>query len=161
MIYITSKREGFARCGVRFSETTTSYPDDRFTPEQLADLEAEPMLIVSRDAGMTAGQAAEQISRLKNALDTAEHEVAVVTAERDVLHQQLADMTAERDALREQLAAATPAPTPTDDGAETDTGTDTDSAGADADADADADAGADAGTEAPAPKPARAGTKKK
>lgn len=140
MIFITSKREGFARCGVRFSETTTSYPDDRFTPEQLADLESEPMLVVSRDAGVTAGQAAEQISRLKNALDTAEHEVAVVTAERDVLHQQLADMTAERDALREQLAAATPAPAPADDGAVADTD------GADADA---------------APKPARAGAKKK
>lgn len=111
MIFITAKREGFARCGVRFSETTTSYPDDRFTPEQLADLEAEPMLIVSREgAGMTAGQAAEQISRLKDALDTAEHEVAVVTAERDVLHQQLADMTTERDALREQLAAVTSTP---------------------------------------------------
>ncbi|EAY4716845.1 hypothetical protein S814_01025 [Salmonella enterica] len=108
MIFITSKREGFARCGVRFSETTTSYPDDRFTPEQLADLEAEPMLVVSREgAGMTAGQAAEQISRLKDALDTAEREVSVVTAERDVLHQQLADMTTERDALREQLAAVT------------------------------------------------------
>lgn len=147
MIYITSKREGFARCGVRFSETTTSYPDDRFTPEQLADLESEPMLIVSRDAGMTSGQAAEQISRLKSALDTAEHEVAVVTAERDVLHQQLAEMTAERDALREQLAAATPAPAPADDGV----GADTD--GADTGADSD---GADV-----APKPARAGAKKK
>lgn len=139
MIYITSKREGFARCGVRFSETTTSYPDDRFTPEQLADLEAEPMLIVSREsAGLTAGQAAEQISRLKNALDTAEHEVAVVTAERDALYQQLADMTAGRDALREQLTAATQATSPADDGAAADTD--------------DADA---------ATKPARAGTKKK
>ncbi|EAW1667226.1 hypothetical protein F8762_05960 [Salmonella enterica] len=108
MIFITSKREGFARCGVRFSETTTPYPDDRFTPEQLAELEAEPMLVVSREsAGMTAVQATEQISRLKDALDSAEHEVAVVTAERDVLHQQLADMTTERDALREQLAALT------------------------------------------------------
>ncbi|EIU0126947.1 hypothetical protein MKA96_003570 [Salmonella enterica] len=108
MIFITSKREGFARCGVRFSETTTPYPDDRFTPEQLAELEAEPMLVVSREsAGITAGQATEQISRLKDALDTAEHEVAVVTAERDVLHQQLADITTERDALREQLAALT------------------------------------------------------
>lgn len=108
MIFITSKREGFARCGVRFSETTTPYPDDRFTPEQLVELEAEPMLVVSREsAGMTATQATEQISRLKGALDTAEHEVAVVTAERDVLHQQLADITTERDALREQLAALT------------------------------------------------------
>ncbi|EBM0565229.1 hypothetical protein DP643_12120 [Salmonella enterica] len=139
MIFITSKREGFARCGVRFSEATTSYPDDRFTPEQLADLEAEPMLIVSREgAGMTAGQAAEQISRLKDALDTAEHEVAVVTAERDALHQQLADMTTERDALREQLAAAAPAPVPAGDDAAVDTD--------------DADA---------APKAARAGAKKK
>ncbi|EMU8494003.1 hypothetical protein AAA510_002151 [Salmonella enterica] len=108
MIFITSKREGFARCGVRFSETTTPYPDDHFTPEQLAELEAEPMLVVSREsAGMTAVQATEQISRLKDALDKAEHEVAVVTAERDVLHQQLADMTTGRDALREQLAALT------------------------------------------------------
>ncbi|EEO3128369.1 hypothetical protein ABDJ17_003537 [Salmonella enterica] len=108
MIFITSKREGFARCGVRFSETTTSYPDDHFTPEQLADLEAEPMLIVSREgAGMTAGQAAEQISRLKDALDDAQQELVVVTGERDSLSQQLADVTAERDSVREQLVALT------------------------------------------------------
>ncbi|EJA0607602.1 hypothetical protein MRQ77_004343 [Salmonella enterica] len=136
MIFITAKREGFARCGVRFSETTTSYPDDRFTPEQLADLEAEPMLIVSREgAGMTAGQAAEQISRLKDALDTAEHEVAVVTAERDVLHQQLADMTTERDALREQLAVLTSAVSTQDETAPGDT--DEDSADAEAKPDAE------------------------
>ncbi|EED3050015.1 hypothetical protein QG11_22375 [Salmonella enterica subsp. enterica serovar Virchow] len=146
MIYITSKREGFARCGVRFSETTTSYPDDRFSPEQLADLESEPMLIVSRDAGMSAGQAAEQISRLKNALDDAGDELAVVTAERDALHQQLADMTAERDALREQLAAATPATVTADGGADTDA----------------ADAGTDSAGDGTTPKPAtRAGAKKK
>ncbi|ENQ5775124.1 HI1506-related protein [Salmonella enterica] len=149
MIFITAKREGFARCGVRFSETTTSYPDDRFTPEQLADLEAEPMLVVSREgAGMTAGQAAEQISRLKDALDTAEHEMAVVTAERDVLHQQLADMTTERDALREQLAAvtSTPAANAQDETAPGDTDEN----------DADAEAKPDAGD---APKATR--TKKK
>ncbi|EAO6532122.1 hypothetical protein FC351_25745 [Salmonella enterica] len=137
MIFITSKREGFARCGVRFSETTTSYPDDRFTPEQLADLEAEPMLVVSREgAGMTAGQAAEQISRLKDALDTAEHEVAVVTAERDVLHQQLADVTTERDALREQLAAVTS--TSAANAQDETAAGDTDEGVADADADAEA-----------------------
>ncbi|OSD65521.1 hypothetical protein R537_23230 [Salmonella enterica subsp. enterica serovar Rough O:d:1,7] len=136
MIFITAKREGFARCGVRFSEATTSYPDDRFTPEQLADLEAEPMLIVSREGvGMTAGQAAEQISRLKDALDTAEHEVAVVTAERDVLHQQLADMTTERDALREQLAVLTSAVSTQDETAPGDT--DEDSADAEAKPDAE------------------------
>ncbi|EOD6656662.1 HI1506-related protein [Salmonella enterica] len=136
MIFITSKREGFARCGVRFSETTTPYPDDRFTPEQLAELEAEPMLVVSREsAGMTTTQATEQISRLKDALDTAEHEVAVVTAERDVLHHQLTDMTTERDALREQLAALTSAANAQD---ETAPG-DTDENSADAEAKPDAE----------------------
>lgn len=135
MIFITSKREGFARCGVRFSETTTPYPDDRFTPEQLAELEAEPMLVVSREsAGMTAGQAAEQISRLKDALDTAEHEVAVVTAERDVLHHQLTDMTTERDALREQLAALTSAANAQDETAPADTDDNSADAGAKPDA---------------------------
>ncbi|EMF3811532.1 hypothetical protein V3I92_000096 [Salmonella enterica] len=136
MIFITAKREGFARCGVRFSETTMSYPDDRFTPEQLADLEAEPMLIVSREgAGMTAGQAAEQISRLKDALDNAQQELVVVTAERDVLHQQLADMTIERDALREQLAVLTSAVSTQDETAPGDT--DEDSADAEAKPDAE------------------------
>ncbi|HFZ8572286.1 TPA: HI1506-related protein [Salmonella enterica subsp. enterica serovar Birkenhead] len=145
MIYITSKREGFARCGVRFSETPTSYPDDRFSPEQLADLENEPMLVVSRDGGgMSAGQAAEQISRLKDALGVAQQELEVVTAERDALYQQFAEMTAECDALREQLAAAAP-----EDGSAGDT-----------DNKPDDNAGAD--VDAPAPKAAtRAGAKKK
>ncbi|EJM3833038.1 hypothetical protein NOH83_003554 [Salmonella enterica] len=136
MIFITAKREGFARCGVRFSEATTSYPDDRFTPEQLADLEAEPMLIVSREgAGMTAGQAAEQISRLKDALSDAQQELAVVTGERDILSQQLAERTAERDLAREQLAALTPVANTQD---ETASG-DTDETDADAGAKSDAE----------------------
>lgn len=45
-IRIVSKKEGFWRCGVQHSTTPTIYPDDRFTPEQLAQLQAEPMLVV-------------------------------------------------------------------------------------------------------------------
>ncbi|MGI6542963.1 MAG: HI1506-related protein [Limnochordia bacterium] len=45
-IRITSKKDGFWRCGVQHSSTPTIYPDDRFTPEQLEQLKAEPMLIV-------------------------------------------------------------------------------------------------------------------
>ncbi|EBM5716953.1 hypothetical protein FZH65_09340 [Salmonella enterica] len=135
MIFITSKREGFARCGVRFSETTTPYPDDRFTPEQLAELEAEPMLVVSREsAGMTAVQATEQISRLKAALDDAQQALAVVTGERDLLSQQLAERTAERDLAREQLAALTATATAQDDAAPGDTGENSADAGAKPDA---------------------------
>lgn len=49
MIFITSKKEGFRRCGVRHAKATTAYADDRFSPDQLRRLDAEPMLIVERD----------------------------------------------------------------------------------------------------------------
>lgn len=47
MITIASKKEGFRRCGVAHSQTPTSYPDDRFTAEELQTLQAEPMLVVT------------------------------------------------------------------------------------------------------------------
>ncbi|EBP4586582.1 hypothetical protein VH79_26190 [Salmonella enterica] len=107
MIYITAKREGFARCGVRFSETTTAYEESRFTPEQLADLEAEPMLIVTRELNAgTAAQAEEQIHRLRDALNDAQHQIVILTSERDALMQQLGEMTEERDTLLSRLPPA-------------------------------------------------------
>ncbi|WP_085211635.1 HI1506-related protein [Methylomagnum ishizawai] len=45
-IRITSKRDGFRRCGVAHPATPTEYPADRFTNEQIARLRAEPMLFV-------------------------------------------------------------------------------------------------------------------
>ncbi|MCM0757353.1 HI1506-related protein [Sporomusa sphaeroides DSM 2875] len=45
-IRITSKKEGFRRCGIEHSCTPQTYSQDHFTPEQLAALRAEPMLIV-------------------------------------------------------------------------------------------------------------------
>jgi hypothetical protein len=47
VIDITAKREGFRRAGIAHSETTKTYPVSRFTPAQLAQLKAEPMLIVA------------------------------------------------------------------------------------------------------------------
>ena len=46
MIKIISKKEGFRRCGVAHSETPKEYPDDRFAAEEIAVMEADPMLIV-------------------------------------------------------------------------------------------------------------------
>jgi hypothetical protein len=46
MIRITSKKDGFWRCGVRHSATSIDYPNNRFTKEELAVLKSEPMLIV-------------------------------------------------------------------------------------------------------------------
>lgn len=46
MIQIKSKRHNFRRCGIAHPADAVDYPDDRFTPEELKILQAEPMLIV-------------------------------------------------------------------------------------------------------------------
>jgi len=45
-IVIIAKKDGFRRCGVSHSGQATTWPEDRFTPEELAILQAEPMLVV-------------------------------------------------------------------------------------------------------------------
>lgn len=46
LIRITAKRDGFRRMGLAHPGTPTDYPADHFTAEQLAVLQAEPMLVV-------------------------------------------------------------------------------------------------------------------
>lgn len=46
MLLITSKFDGFRRCGVAHSVQPTEWADDRFSEEQVACLKAEPMLTV-------------------------------------------------------------------------------------------------------------------
>ncbi len=46
MIIITSKKDGFRRCGVAHPASATDYPDGFFTPEQIKALHDEPMLVV-------------------------------------------------------------------------------------------------------------------
>lgn len=46
MIEITSKQEGFRRCGAAHGVKAKQYPDDAFNEEQLEQLQAEPMLSV-------------------------------------------------------------------------------------------------------------------
>ncbi len=45
MIRITAKKDGFRRAGVSHAGTR-DYPDGCFTPEELAALKAEPMLVI-------------------------------------------------------------------------------------------------------------------
>lgn len=59
MIRITSQREGFRRAGIAHPAAATDHPDDAFTAEQLAALQAEPMLtveIIEDKAGSRARQ---------------------------------------------------------------------------------------------------------
>lgn len=46
MITITSKQDGFRRCGVAHPGVATDYPNDRFSEEELEILQNEPMLTV-------------------------------------------------------------------------------------------------------------------
>ncbi len=46
MVRITAKQEGFRRCGIAHTVAAVEYSNDQFTPEQLAWLQAEPMLVV-------------------------------------------------------------------------------------------------------------------
>lgn len=70
MIRITSKVDGFRRGGLAHSRKATDYPDGYFSDAQLAQLEAEPNLVVQQlpdgtpahddgtyDAGYAAGKA--------------------------------------------------------------------------------------------------------
>jgi len=46
MIRIKSKQNNFRRCGIAHPDTAVEHPDGKFTPEQIAILKAESMLIV-------------------------------------------------------------------------------------------------------------------
>ncbi len=46
MLIITAKKDGFRRCGLAHSAKPVEHQDDAFTPEQLAELQADPMLVV-------------------------------------------------------------------------------------------------------------------
>ncbi|QPR26778.1 hypothetical protein I6G97_00610 [Edwardsiella hoshinae] len=96
MIYITSKRNGFYRCGVAHSEHTTAWADDHFSPEQLAILEAEPMLIVTRDNPQAQSQQAaeQQIAALKAALVDAQQRNDALSAELEAANARVAELTA-------------------------------------------------------------------
>jgi hypothetical protein len=47
MVRITSKKDGFMRCGIAHKNSPTDYPDKFFTKDQLQALQADPMLKVS------------------------------------------------------------------------------------------------------------------
>ncbi len=71
MIRITSKQEGFRRAGIAHTVSPREYPNDKFNPEQLKALKAEPMLVVAEipDEGgedlnaLTIAQLTEEIAK--------------------------------------------------------------------------------------------------
>ncbi len=51
MIRISSKVDGFRRCGIAHSKEPTDYPDKQFSAAELEALKAEPLLTVSEIKG--------------------------------------------------------------------------------------------------------------
>ena len=102
-ITITSKRDGFRRCGVAHRDVPVTWPDGSFTDEQIAILRAEPALVVH--LGAVSGDDA----KLKIAQGRIQELEAVVLQLNDDaagLKSQLAEVTADRDRLQEALTAA-------------------------------------------------------
>lgn len=79
MIKITSKQDGFRRCGVAHPSGPTEYPAGTFTQAQLAALQAEPMLVVEIVEEPGGGQGGEQ--KTLNVAQTVELVTAATTIE--------------------------------------------------------------------------------
>ena len=102
-ITITSKRDGFRRCGVAHRDVPVTWPDGSFTEEQIAILRAEPALVVH------IGAVSGDDDKLKTALGRVQELEAVVQQLNDDaagLKSQLDEMTADRDRLQEALTTA-------------------------------------------------------
>lgn len=102
-ITITSKRDGFRRCGVAHRDVPVTWPDGSFTEEQLAILRAEPALVVH------TGSISGDDDKLKTALGRIQELEAVVQQLNDDaagLKSQLDEMTTDRDRLQEALTTA-------------------------------------------------------
>lgn len=102
-ITITSKRDGFRRCGVAHRDVPVTWPDGSFTDEQIAILRAEPALVVH------LGAVSGDDDKLKIAQGRIQELEAVVLQLNDDaagLKSQLAEVTADRDRLQEALTAA-------------------------------------------------------
>ncbi|SAX58925.1 Uncharacterised protein [Klebsiella variicola] len=102
-ITITSKRDGFRRCGVAHRDVPVTWPDGSFTDEQIAILRAEPALVVH------LGAVSGDDDKLKIAQGRIQELEAVVLQLNDDaagLKTQLAEVTADRDRLQEALTAA-------------------------------------------------------
>ncbi len=45
-IRITSKKDGFRRCGISHPASSVEHPDEQFSKEEIKVLKTEPMLVV-------------------------------------------------------------------------------------------------------------------
>lgn len=132
-IQITAKRDGFRRCGMAHSDKTQTYTDGHFSSSVLAELMAEPMLVVSyvpdgqaenTDQGEALKQALGQIMEIQGSIITLQarnqelensqqqlsEDAAALKSDNERANATIADQLREIDALNAQIASLTPAP---------------------------------------------------
>ncbi|ROU11750.1 hypothetical protein EB837_17570 [Kluyvera ascorbata] len=108
-VQITARRDGFRRLGMAHSASTVTYPDDRFTPEELRILKAEPNLIVTEMNDVVGTQtSSSELSEAHGRIAELEAGMLVLNQDINDLKTQLDSVTAERDQLL--TAQASPAP---------------------------------------------------
>ena len=105
VIEITARREGFRRCGVAHSATTKEWPADAFTPEQLAVLKADPMLIVVERDKASSQNDADQSDELAAQLDAERQKVSGLTAQLEEERQKVSELTAQLNAAQKTQKA--------------------------------------------------------
>lgn len=106
-ITITSKRDGFRRCGVAHRDVPVTWPDGSFTEEQIAILRAEPALVVHIGAASVDD---DKLDAAQGRIHELEAVVLQLKEDSVGLMNQLVEMTADRDRLQEALTAAGSAP---------------------------------------------------
>lgn len=116
-ITITAKRNGFMRCGVAHKDTPVIWKDGAFSAAQIAELKAEPMLVVYDGAQVPQGQLEEgliqlktensqlkdQVEKLTTEMTAQQASVKTLADENDDLQQSIAQLTADKDALQKQV----------------------------------------------------------
>lgn len=85
-ITITSKRDGFRRCGVAHRDVPVTWPDGSFTDEQIAILRAEPALVVH--IGALSGDD-DKLKAAQGRIQELEIQLEEVTTDRDRLQAEL------------------------------------------------------------------------
>lgn len=86
-ILISSKKDGFRRCGRAFSKRPTAFSDGVFTDDELAVLKAEPMLAVTvmEDEIKTPPLSDMTVRELKDLCDKLEIEYAANAKKADLV----------------------------------------------------------------------------
>lgn len=116
-ITITAKRNGFMRCGVAHKDTPVVWKDGAFTDAQIAELKAEPMLVVYDGAQAPQGQLEDglkllqtengqlkdQVEKLTTEITTQQASVKALTEEKDALQKSVDQLAADKDALQKQV----------------------------------------------------------